>query len=86
MLTTVSGIGVLALALFPALGQFGILTGLSIAFAFLASLIVLPPTLVIWDALILGERRWLSLFGIGPRYDQTGPAPAVDGSGEESQH
>ena len=85
MLTTVSGIGVLALALFPALGQFGVLTGLSIAFAFLASLFVLPPTLVIWDTLLLGERRWLSLFGIGPRYDHSsGPTPAVDGGSEES--
>jgi len=84
MLTTVSGIGVLALALFPALGQFGVLTGLSIAYAFLASLIVLPPTLVIWDALVLGERRWLSLFGIGPRHSHSSATAAVDG-GEESE-
>ncbi|PSP95453.1 RND transporter [Halobacteriales archaeon QS_4_62_28] len=80
MLTTVSGIGVLALALFPALGQFGILTGLSVAYAFFASLIVLPPTLVIWDALVNRDRRWLSLFGVGPKQPQS--VAAADG-GEE---
>jgi predicted RND superfamily exporter protein len=83
MLTTVSGIGVLALALFPALGQFGILTGLSITFAFLASLLVLPPALVIWDALLNRDRRVLSLFGIGPKRDSSARAAAVDGGREE---
>ncbi|MDS0259718.1 MMPL family transporter [Haloarcula sp. S1CR25-12] len=49
MLTTVFGIGVLALAVFPAIGQFGILTALSIVYAFLTSLLVLPPVLVVWS-------------------------------------
>ncbi|MEF8829404.1 MAG: MMPL family transporter, partial [Haloarcula sp.] len=49
MLTTVFGIGVLGLAVFPAIGQFGILTALSIAYAFLTSLLVLPSVLVVWD-------------------------------------
>jgi predicted RND superfamily exporter protein len=48
MLTTVFGIGVLALAVFPAIGQFGILTALSIIYAFFSSLLVLPSVLVIW--------------------------------------
>ncbi|WP_324664126.1 efflux RND transporter permease subunit [Haloarcula sediminis] len=48
MLTTVFGIGVLALAVFPAIGQFGILTALSIVYAFFTSLLVLPSTLVVW--------------------------------------
>ena len=48
MLTTVFGIGVLALAVFPAIGQFGILTALSIVYAFLTSLLVLPSVLVVW--------------------------------------
>jgi predicted RND superfamily exporter protein len=52
MLTTVSGIGVLALAVFPAIGQFGILTGLSVFYAFLASVVVLPAVLVVWDGLV----------------------------------
>jgi len=54
MLTTVSGIGVLALAVFPAIGQFGVLTGLSISFAFLTSVIFLPATLAVWDVLVHG--------------------------------
>jgi len=49
MLTTVFGIGVLALAVFPAIGQFGILTALSIVYAFLTSLLVLPSVLVVWS-------------------------------------
>jgi len=48
MLTTVTGIGVLVLAITPILGQFGVLTGLSVLYAYLTSLFVLPPTLVAW--------------------------------------
>ncbi|WP_135820670.1 efflux RND transporter permease subunit [Halostella litorea] len=46
--TTVGGFGVLALAIFPALQQFGIITGLTIVYAFLASVVVLPSLLVVW--------------------------------------
>jgi len=49
MLTTVTGVGVLALALNPAVGVFGILTGLSVFYAYLASIFVLPSVLVIWN-------------------------------------
>ncbi|MDZ7730897.1 MAG: MMPL family transporter [Natrialbaceae archaeon] len=48
MLTTVFGIGVLVLAVFPVIGQFGILTALSIIFSYLSSLLVLPSVLVLW--------------------------------------
>ena len=48
MLTTVFGIGVLVLALNPALGAFGILISLSVLYAFLASIFVLPSTIVVW--------------------------------------
>ena len=65
MLTTVSGIGVLALALFPAIGQFGVITGISILYAFLASLVVLPSALVIWDHLVNGDGTLAPLFGVG---------------------
>ena len=54
MLTTVFGIGVLVLSLFPAIGQFGLLTGLSVFYAYLASLYVLPSVLVVW-ARVTGE-------------------------------
>ncbi|RRJ29252.1 Patched family protein [Halocatena pleomorpha] len=50
--TTVGGFGVLAFAILPPLQQFGIITGLTIIYAFLASVIVLPSLLVLWT-------RWL---------------------------
>jgi len=55
MLTTVFGIGVLVLALNPALGAFGILISLSVLYAYLASLLVLPSTIVVWARLTEGE-------------------------------
>jgi len=55
MLTTVFGIGVLVLALNPALGAFGILMSLSVLYAFLASLLVLPSAIVVWARLTEGE-------------------------------
>jgi predicted RND superfamily exporter protein len=49
MVTTASGIGVLVFAVLAVLGQFGLITALSIVYAFLSSLLVLPSTLVVWD-------------------------------------
>jgi len=46
--TTAGGFGVLAFALLPALQQFGIITGITIVYAFLASVFVLPSLLAIW--------------------------------------
>ncbi|UPV99742.1 MMPL family transporter [Halorussus gelatinilyticus] len=46
--TTVGGFGVLAFAILPALQQFGIITGLTIIYAFLASVLVLPSLLALW--------------------------------------
>jgi len=46
--TTVGGFGVLAFAILPPLQQFGIITGLTIIYAFLASVLVLPSLLVLW--------------------------------------
>ncbi|EFW92469.1 exporter of the RND superfamily protein [Haladaptatus paucihalophilus DX253] len=46
--TTVGGFGVLAFAILPALQQFGIITGLTIIYAFIASVLVLPSLLVVW--------------------------------------
>mgnify|MGYP001166786613 CR=1 FL=1 len=48
MLTTVFGIGALYLAVFPAIGSFGLLTALSVLYAYLSSIIVLPPVLALW--------------------------------------
>ena len=55
MLTTVSGIGVLVLSLFPAIGQFGLLTALSVFYSYLASLYVLPSVLVLWARITAPE-------------------------------
>ncbi|WP_323675817.1 MMPL family transporter [Halorubellus sp. PRR65] len=46
--TTVGGFGTLAFAIFPALQQFGVITGMTIVYAFLASVLVLPSLLVVW--------------------------------------
>jgi predicted RND superfamily exporter protein len=48
MLTTVFGVGVLAVALNPAVAVFGLLIGLSVFYAYLASIFVLPSILVLW--------------------------------------
>ena len=56
MLTTVFGIGVLSLALNPALATFGILTASSVFYAYLTSLFVLPTVVVAWERLV-GFRR-----------------------------
>lgn len=49
MITTTTGTGVLVLAITPILGQFGLLIALSVLYSFLASIIILPSTLVMWD-------------------------------------
>jgi predicted RND superfamily exporter protein len=77
MLTTVSGIGVLSLAVFVAIQQFGLITALSVLYAFLTSMIVLPPVLIIWDHFITGHRAVLPLFGIGSAPWQD-PTPTRD--------
>jgi len=54
MLTTVFGVGVLALALNPAVGVFGVLIALSVLYAYLTSIIVLPSVLVLWARFVDG--------------------------------
>jgi uncharacterized protein len=46
--TTVGGFDVLTFAILPGLQQFGIITGLTIIYAFIASVLVLPSLLVVW--------------------------------------
>ena len=76
--TTVGGFGTLALAILPVLQQFGIITGLTIIYAFLASVLVLPSMLVVWT-------RYLGPSGHFPPADEEvgGPdateTPAPDG-------
>ena len=63
MLTTVFGIGVLVLALNPALGAFGALMSLSVLYAYLSSLFVLPSVLVVWARLQGDSTAALPLVG-----------------------
>jgi predicted RND superfamily exporter protein len=52
MLTTTTGIGVLTLAITPILGQFGMITGLSIFLSYATSLVVTPSVLVVWERFV----------------------------------
>lgn len=47
--TTIGGFGVLMFAILPPLQQFGLITGLTILYAFLGSVFVLPSFLVLWS-------------------------------------
>ncbi|MWG36814.1 efflux RND transporter permease subunit [Halomarina oriensis] len=47
--TTAGGFGVLTFALVPSLRRFGLVTGSAIVYAFVASVVVLPSLLVLWD-------------------------------------
>jgi predicted RND superfamily exporter protein len=49
MLTTSLGTGALALAITPVLGDFGLLTALSVFYSFVASIVALPPAVYIWS-------------------------------------
>lgn len=48
MMTTVIGFAILSLAIIPPLAQFGQVTALSVFFAFLAAVFVLPTLLLLW--------------------------------------
>ncbi|MFB6228064.1 MAG: RND family transporter [Halobacteriales archaeon] len=50
--TTASGFAVLLVAILPFLQSFGLITALTIVFAFLASVFVLPSLLVVWARLV----------------------------------
>ncbi|WP_264554777.1 efflux RND transporter permease subunit [Halocatena marina] len=52
MLTTASGIGVLVLALFPVLGQFGVLIALTVVYSYITALVVTPSVIVVWESAI----------------------------------
>jgi len=70
MLTTVSGLGVLWLAISPILGQFGLLIALSVLYSYLSSILVLPTTLVLWDRYVAtGPGSDLALGDADPAAD-----------------
>ena len=78
--TTVGGFGTLSLAILPVLQQFGIITGLTIIYAFLASVVVLPSLLVLWTR-YLGPSD-VSFAFPGSDDDVGDPSPVVGGGSE----
>jgi predicted RND superfamily exporter protein len=49
-LTTALGFSVLIFSPIPPMGQFGLLTAITVAYSLIAAIVVLPPLLVIWAA------------------------------------
>ncbi len=76
--TTVGGFGVLSFAILPVLRQFGIITALTITYAFLASVVVLPTLLVLWTRYFGPDVSFASRTGSRAR-------PASDG-GETAEN
>ncbi len=74
--TTVGGFGTLAFAILPILQQFGIITGLTIIYAFLASVLVLPSMLVLWT-------RYLGPSGYFPDSDVEPPEESTPSSEDQ---
>ena len=67
MLTTVTGLGVLWLAVIPLLRDFGVLLALGVLYAYLCSILLVPSLVVVWDR--YGDRVGLGLnetFRDGP--------------------
>ena len=81
MATTASGIGVLTLAVLTVLGQFGILTAMSIIYSFVASLLVLPSALAVWDRVVNDDPE----APMGPRVDpEDGAAGSASGVADDA--
>jgi len=73
--TTVGGFGTLVFAILPPLQQFGTITGLTIVYAFLASVLVLPSLLVVWTRFVGPDDVGLS--SEDPPSDSAPPAAAA---------
>jgi len=77
--TTAGGFGVLTFAFLPALQQFGFITAISILFAFLASVAVLPSLLVVWTRMFGPAWARAELTGdVGIGGGVSGPASGDD--------
>ncbi|MFP8956762.1 MMPL family transporter [Natrialbaceae archaeon A-CW3] len=55
VVTTVCGFGVLVVSIVPLLRQFGLVTAMTIGYAFLASVLVLPTLLALWTRYVAPE-------------------------------
>lgn len=67
--TTVGGFGVLVFAILPPLRQFGIITGLTIIYAFLGSVLVLPTFLALWTRYLGPDTAAAQARGARPTRD-----------------
>ena len=73
MLTTVTGLGVLWLAVIPLIQDFGALLALGVLYAYLCSIVLVPSLVVVWD-------RFGSRVGLGLEATlREGSAPASAG-------
>ncbi len=63
--TTVGGFGVLVFAILPPLQQFGLITGLTIVYAFLGSVFVLPSFLALWTRYLAPEAVSVPTLSVG---------------------
>ena len=80
--TTVGGFGTLVFAILPVLRQFGIITGLTIIYAFLASVLVLPSMLVLWTRYFGPSGYFPGEDAEGDETPDTAETPAPDGGSE----
>jgi len=76
--TTVGGFGTLVVAILPALKQFGIITALTIVYAFLASVLVLPSLLVLWTRYLGPSEHFPDTGTAGEETPAGDPATAPD--------
>ncbi|WP_415381164.1 MMPL family transporter [Halosimplex sp. TS25] len=84
--TTVGGFGVLVFAILPPLQQFGFITGLTIVYAFLASVFVLPSLLAVWTRHVgpAGALEPDGSSGDGPGADPIADDGQASGSGTDA--
>lgn len=77
--TTVGGFGVLAFAILPPLQQFGLITGMTIIYAFLAAVLVLPSLLIVWTRFVGPDPADIGTPGAGEETvsDESSDAPPV---------
>jgi len=65
MFTTVTGLGTLFLAFIPLIQDFGLLLALGVLYAYLASILILPATIVVWHRF---DQQYELPSGVKSRY------------------
>ncbi len=78
VVTTGCGFGVLVVALVPLLRQFGLVTALTIGYAFLASVLVLPTLLACWTRYLAPEPYRVPSLAVAPSRKSLWSRPTRD--------